>query len=230
MDGLGLFLGEDFCEGNSIYYSFYVPHDIKGLYQLEGSREKFTEKLNILFQRTERSNFLDYIFLNYGNEPSAGLAHMFNYSGAPWLSQKWVRIVQEKIFSGTTPFSGYPGDEDQGKMGSLGALMSMGLFELRGGAATEPVYEITSPIFDKVTLHLDPDYYPGKKFVIETRNNSNENRYIQTAKLNGKAMNKCWFTHEEFIQGGKLELDLGAEPNKNWGSTIEDEPPSMTIK
>jgi len=230
MEGLELFFGEDFCEGTALQYSYCVPHDITGLYQLMGSREKFTENLNFLFERSEHSDFTDRTLLYYGNQPSTGLAHMFNYSGAPWLSQKWVRMVKEKTFGGTTPFSGYPGDEDQGEMGSLGALMSMGLFELRGGAATEPVYEITSPIFDKVTIHLDSDYYPGKKFVIETRNNSSENMYIQSAKLNGKSLNKCWFTHEEFMQGGKLELDLGAAPNKNWGSAIEDAPPSMTPK
>jgi putative alpha-1,2-mannosidase len=230
MEGYGLFTGDDFCEGTSLQYSYFVPHDITGLYQLMGSREKFTENLNQLFENSEYRNFVDHNFINYSNQPSTGLAHMFNHSGAPWLSQKWVRMVKDKTFGGTTPFSGYPGDEDQGQMGALGALMSMGLFELRGGAATEPVYEITSPIFDKVTIHLDSDYYPGKKFVIETRNNSSENMYIQSAKLNGKSLNKCWFTHEEFMQGGKLELDLGAEPNKNWGSAIEDAPPSMTPK
>lgn len=228
MEGLELFLGEDFCEGTTLQYSYFVPHDLKGLYQMAGGREKFTHNLNLLFEKSEPGNFSNRALVNYENQPSTGLAHIFNYSGAPWLSQKWVRLVKDKTFSGITPFSGYPGDEDQGQMGSLSALMAMGLFELNGGAATEPVYEITSPIFDKVTIHLDSDYYPGKEFVIETRNNSKENMYIQSAILNGKALNKCWFTHQEFMRGGKLELRLGAEPNKNWGSAPHDAPPSMT--
>jgi len=102
-------------------------------------------------------------------------------------------------------------------MGALGVLMAIGLFSVDGGASVEPVYEITSPIFDRITIHLDPEYYPGKKFVIFCRNNSPENKYIQSARLNGKSLNKCWFTHDELVGGGKLELELGPAPNKLWG-------------
>ena len=100
------------------------------------------------------------------------MAHLFNYSGAPWLAQKWVREVKERTFGGATPDLGYRGDEDQGQAGALGVMMAIGLFQVRGGAEVDPVYEITSPIFDRVTIHLDPDYYPGRKFVIVARNNS----------------------------------------------------------
>jgi putative alpha-1,2-mannosidase len=156
--------------------------------------------------------------VDYENQPGTQMAHLFNSAGAPWLSQKWVREVKERTFGGITPYEGYNGDEDQGQMGALGVLMAMGLFSVDGGASIEPVYEITSPIFDRVTIHLDPEYYPGKKFVITTENNSAENMYIQSARLNGEPHYKVWFTHDAFAKGGKLELELGPIPNKSWGS------------
>ena len=110
--------------------------------------------------------------IDYSNQPSMAMAHLFNYSGAPWLAQKWVREVKERTFGGATPDLGYRGDEDQGQAGALGVMMAIGLFQVSGGAEVDPVYEITSPIFDRVTIHLDPDYYPGRKFVIVARNNS----------------------------------------------------------
>ncbi len=157
-----------------------------------------------------------------------GMAHLFNYSGAPWLAQKWVREVKERTFGGATPDLGYRGDEDQGQAGGLSVMMAIGLFQVRGGAELDPVYEITSPIFDRVTIHLDPDYYPGRKFVIVARNNSARNRYIQSAALNGQPLTRPWFYHRELVSGGTLELVLGPEPNQQWGSRPEDAPPSMT--
>jgi putative alpha-1,2-mannosidase len=136
------------------------------------------------------------------------------------LTQYWVRKVKEQAYGGIIPDLGYGGhDEDQGQMGSLSALMAIGLFSLQGTASRIPVYDITSPVFDEVTIHLDPVYYKGKEFVIRTHGNSNENCYIQRALLNGKPLNKFWFTHQEFSSGGTLELWLGARPNKAWGIT-----------
>ena len=105
----------------------------------------------------------------------------------------------------------------RGQMGSLGALMSIGLFSLNGATSVDPVYEITSPVFDEITIHLDSSYYKGKEFVIKTYNNSRENCYIQKVNLNGKPLNEYWFHHNDFAKGGILEIWLGAEPNKNWG-------------
>ncbi len=107
-------------------------------------------------------------------------------------------------------------------------MMAIGLFQVRGGAEADPVYEITSPIFDRITIHLDPDYYPGRKFVIVARNNSRENRYIQSAALDGRPLTRPWFHHRDLVKGGTLELVLGPEPNTRWGSGPEDAPPSMT--
>ena len=112
--------------------------------------------------------------------------------------------------------------------GGLGVMMAVGLFQIRGGAAIDPVYEITSPIFDRVTIHLDPRYYPGGEFVIVARNNSPENKYIQSALLDGKPLDKPYFFHRELVDGGTLELQLGPEPNRSWGSRTQDAPPSMS--
>jgi len=131
-------------------------------------------------------------------------------------------------YYGTGPVNGYPGDEDQGQMGAWYVMSALGLFEMDGGAATEPIYEIGSPIFDKVTIYLDKKYYKGGKFVIEAENNSNQNKYIQSAMLTGKPLNKPWFYHRQLVDGGKLVLNMGPKPNKQWGSAPEAAPPSMT--
>ena len=157
-------------------------------------------------------------YVSYANQPGLSNAHVFNYAGQPWLTQYWVRKVREQAYGGITPDLGYGGhDEDQGQMGALSALMSIGLFSLQGNASVTPVYEITSPIFDSITIKLDPKYYKGKTFTILAHNNSKENAYIQKAKLNGKELDDFWFTHDDFAKGGTLEIWLGNEPNKNWG-------------
>lgn len=218
-----------FCESNSAIYSHYVPHDMTGLIELYGGADKYIERLNANFEKSEPYGFFrsnktkEGNWTDYGNQPGTGMAHLFNYAGAPWLTQKWVRKVKA-AYSDVTPYGGYRDDEDQGQMGALGVLMAIGLFEVDGGCAEKPFYEITSPLFDKVTIHLDNRYYPGKTFQIITVGNSADNMYIQRASFNGKKWNKCWFYHEDFIKGGTLELQLGTTPNKKWG--IEEFPPS----
>jgi putative alpha-1,2-mannosidase len=103
-------------------------------------------------------------------------------------------------------------------MGGLGVLMAMGLFDVTGGAATEPRYEITSPLFDRIRVTLDPRYYPGRTFTITTSNNRPENIYIQSAALNGKPItDRFWITHRELTSGGVLAITLGPRPNTQWG-------------
>lgn len=105
-------------------------------------------------------------------------------------------------------------DCDYGCMAAWYNMAAMGLYQLCPG---NPVYQLTSPIFNKVVITLDPSVYPGKQFIIEAKNQSRENNYIQSATLNGKPLNRSWITHEEIIRGGKLIYEMGAEPNKNWG-------------
>lgn len=187
-----------------------------------GGNDTLASKLSHAFVMAEPSDFVfDYGsgYISYANQPGLSDAHAFNYARKPWLTQYWVRRVQEKAYGGTTPDVGYGGqDEDQGQMGSLSVLMAIGLFNLQGNVSAEPVYDITSPIFDEVTIKLDPKYYSGKEFVIKTHNNASKNVYIQKATLNGKPLNKFWFTHKEFSKGGSLEIWLGEKPNKGWGN------------
>lgn len=219
-----------FCESNSAIYSHYVPHDMAGLIELYGGADQYVKRLNANFEKSESYGFFrsnktkEGNWTDYGNQPGTGMAHLFSYAGAPWLTQKWVRKVKA-AYCDVTPYGGYRDDEDQGQMGALGVLMAIGLFEVDGGCAEKPFYEITSPLFDKVTIHLDNRYYSGKTFQIITKGNSTDNMYIQNASLNGKKWNKCWLYHEDFIKGGALELKLGAKPNKKWG--VEELPPSF---
>jgi predicted alpha-1,2-mannosidase len=216
--------GKGWVEANAWQATWSVSHDIQGLANLMGGTNKLCEKLNYAFQRAEPNDFVFGYgsgYVSYANQPGCSNAHVFNYAGKPWLSQYWVRKVNEQAYGGITPDKGYGGrDEDQGQMGGVSALMSIGLFSLKGTTSTEPVYEITSPVFDEVKIKLDQDYYQGKEFIIKTTNNSKENCYIQKAELNGKPLNNFWFTHEDFAKGGELELWMGPIPNEKWG--VED--------
>jgi putative alpha-1,2-mannosidase len=113
-------------------------------------------------------------------------------------------------------------------MGAWYVMSAMGLFEMDGGAATDPTYEIAGPIFDKITIHLDDRYYKGGEFVIVAKNNLKTNMYIQSAQLDGKPLDKPWLYHRELADGGRLILRMGPEPNMQWAGAPEAAPPSMT--
>ncbi|EMI47269.1 GH92 family glycosyl hydrolase [Rhodopirellula sp. SWK7] len=214
---------DGFCETSAAVTTFYVPHDPMGLAELLGGPDAAAKKLNDQFEASVQERFHlrgrshGNAFVDYANQDGTGMAHYFNRIGFPWLSQKWVRAVQRATFSGTDPYSGYNGDEDQGQMGALSALLALGLFQFDGGSGIDPKYDITAPIFDKVTLKLSPEYYGGNTVTIVTQNQSDENVYIQSATWNGEPHNTCWLSHQDLIQGGVLELNLGSEPNKSWG-------------
>jgi predicted alpha-1,2-mannosidase len=220
-----------FIEANAAQATWFVPHDLAGLAVMMGGNDKASEKLNQSFETASKVDFTsgtshakelhpEYqrIPVNYGNQPSIQTAFVFNHIGHPWLTQYWSRRVVDQAFSALSTDRGYNGDEDQGLMGSLAVLMKIGLFEMNSGAETRPVVELGSPIFDKITIHLDPNYYKGKTFEIELKNNKPENYFIQSATLNRKALNTQWLFHDELVKGGKLTLEMGNEPNKNWGS------------
>ena len=227
-DAQGKFLHDDplsgsgWVEANAWQATWAVSHDLPGLAKLMGGQDSLAAKLNYAFEKAEPSNFVfGYTdgYVSYANQPGCSNAHVFNYAGKPWLTQYWVRQVKEKAFGGTTPDLGYGGhDEDQGQMGGTSALMALGLFSVQGNAAIDPVYEITSPVFDMITISLDPKYYSGSQFVITTHGNSDENVYIQKATLNGKTHNQFFIRHADYARGGQLELWLGKEPNRNWGT------------
>ncbi len=213
--------GHGWVEANSWQATWSVSHDIPGLAKLIGGNEVLCERLNYAFEQAEPEDFVFGYgsgYVSYANQPGCSNAHVFNYANAPYLSQYWVRQVNEKAYGGTTPDKGYGGhDEDQGQMGGVSALMSIGLFSLKGTCDVNPVYEITSPVFDEIEIKLSDRYYPGGVFKIKTYNNSRTNYYIQQSKLNGKPFNTYYLPHSEFIKGGILELEMGPDPNKNWG-------------
>lgn len=181
------------------------------------------EKLDRQFRMAAEKRFISAHgahaenWVDYENQPSLHMAHLFSHAGAPWLTQYWVRRVKGEVFGDTTPYGGYNGDEDQGQMGALGVLMAIGLFDVSGGASVDPQYEITLPVFDKVTIRLDGRYYPGRKFVIRTHNNAPGNVYIQSARLNGRPLNAYHIPHSELVKGGTLDIELGSGPNREWG-------------
>ena len=115
---------------------------------------------------------------------------------------------------------------DVGKAAATSALLALGLFDVVGGCGDPPVYEITAPVFDRVTFHLHPDFHRGDAFVIEAPGGPGD-VYLQAARLDGEPWNRCWFLHERFARGGHLELDLGPAPNRAWG--VDDPPPGLPL-
>ena len=208
---------KDYVEANAWQFSWFVPHDLKGLIDLMGLDE-FNDRLEEGFEKS-RPVFTSE-FVNHSNQPNMQAPWLFNYSGKPWLTQYWVREVLDNYY-GTGPADGYPGDEDQGQMGSWYVMSAIGLFQMDGGASVDPVYEISGPVFKKAIIQLDTDYYEGKEFIIEAKNTSSRNRYIQSASLNGKELENFWFRHSELVKGGKLVLVMGDEPNRKWASSGE---------
>ena len=216
--GLG---GRDYYdENNGWTYLWQVQHDIEGLINLLGGRDLFEKKLDQLFREDLGSSkyafnakFPDATGLvgqySMGNEPSFHIPYLYNYTGAPWKTQKHIRLLLNLWFRDNV--FGIPGDEDGGGMTSFVVFSSMGFYPLTPG---RPVYTIGSPIFKKITIDLSN----GKKFTILAKGCSVKNKYIQSAKFNNLPINTPWFTHEQLIAGGTLELEMGSKPNKTWGT------------
>ena len=206
-----------YVEGNAWQYTWFVPHDLKGLIEIMGIDE-FNDRLVLGFENS-RPDFVSE-FVNISNQPNMQAPWLFNYSGKPWLTQYWVREVLDNYY-GTDPVNGYPGDEDQGQMGAWYVMSAIGLFQMDGGASINPVYELSGPIFNKVTIQLDQNYYEGRKLIIEAKNTSSVNRYIQSITFNNKEVNKFWIKHSELVKGGKLVFEMGPYPNKDWARACE---------
>jgi predicted alpha-1,2-mannosidase len=219
-----------FVESNGAQHTWYVPHDLQGLAEAMGGTAAAAEKLHASFETARELNFTSgkshsqeteernrRIPINYGNQPSIQTAFVFNHIGHPWLTQYWSRRVVDQAFSGLSPEEGYNGDEDQGLMGSLAVLMKIGLFEMKSGNEQEPVLELGSPVFDKITILLDPEYFPGKEITISARHNAPDHPYIKSAWLNGNQQSSQFLKFKDLVEGAVLELEMGPEPNKEWG-------------
>lgn len=213
-------------ENNGWVYRWDVQHNIADLIRLHGGNDRFNADLDEMFNTPlGRSKFEFYAKLpdhtgNVGqfsmaNEPSLHIPYLYNYSGEPWKAQKRIRMLLKEWFR--NDLMGVPGDEDGGGMSAFVVFSMMGIYPVTPGL---PVYNIGSPLFPSAKIHLSN----GKTFEIEARGTSDENKYIQSATLDGKTWNKPWLTHDDIMRGGRLVLVMGSKANKEWGT--ESAPPS----
>jgi len=203
-----LVLGQGCIESNPLQQMWFVPHDIPGLKSLIGE-DRFLQELEDLFERTPE-DFPFNEFYNHANEPVHHVPYLFNYTDSPWLTQKWVRRILENAY-GTTPY-GIRGNDDVGQMSAWYILSAMGFHPVCPG---DQKYIMGSPLFPRVEIKLDPEYYPGKNFTIISMNNSPENVYVQKVRLNGKELRRPYIYHNEITRGGELIFEMGNTPNKN---------------
>lgn len=222
----GMGAREFYGENNGWVYRWDVPHNVADLIQLMGGKESFVKNLDDTFNEPlGRSKFEFYARIpdhtgNVGqfsmaNEPSLHIPYLYNYAGQPWKTQKRIRTLLNQWFR--NDLMGIPGDEDGGGMSAFVVFSMMGFYPVTPGMTA---YNIGSPVFSHVKMKLSN----GSTFEVEAQNYAPDNKYIQSATLNGKEWNKPWFDHADIANGGKLVLVMGNEPNKTWGAN--DAPPS----
>ena len=194
-------------ESNPYQQGWFVPQDIPGMIALMGGKEKVLTDLESFFEKTPE-NMLWNEYYNHANEPVHHVAFLFNYLGAPWLTQQWTRNICHRAYHNTV--EGLVGNDDVGQMSAWYVLAASGLYPVCPGSTR---YEITSPVFDTITMRTGT----GKIFRVVARNNSASAIYIQSARLNGKPYNKCFIGYRDIMAGGELELTMGENPSKTWG-------------
>ncbi|MDR2424786.1 MAG: GH92 family glycosyl hydrolase [Prevotellaceae bacterium] len=213
-------------ENNGWTYRWDVPHNPADLIALMGSADKLAEHLDRTFRESLGKGKYDFYAqlpdqtgnvgqFSMANEPSLHIPYLYNYAGRPWKTQKRIRMLLKQWFR--NDLMGVPGDEDGGGLSSFVVFSAMGFYPV---IPASPTYIIGSPLFKSVKIHLAN----GKTFTIEAKNCSDDNKYIQSATLNGEAWNKSWFEHKDMANGGKLILEMGKTANKNWG--VAPPPPS----
>jgi predicted alpha-1,2-mannosidase len=196
-----------------------VQHDIKGLTDLLGGKEAAEQRLDQLFREPlDTRKHLYYVSgrnatglvgqFAMGNEPAFHIPYLYNYFGAPWKTQKITRFLLDVWFKDN--IFGLPGDEDGGAMTAFVVFSYLGIYPVTPGL---PYYTITSPVFEKTTIHLEN----GNDFTVTAKGASRQNKYIQKAFINGKEINSPFITHEQIMSGCTLELILDEMPNKEWG-------------
>ncbi|HEX3627509.1 MAG TPA: glycoside hydrolase domain-containing protein, partial [Verrucomicrobiae bacterium] len=204
-----------------------VPHDVQGLINLVGGRENFLKKLDAFFNTPYHPQGIARDVTGMiglycqGNQPDQQTAYYYDYAGQPWKTQELARKILRLMYGSDKSGNAYPGMDDQGSTSSWYVFSAMGFYTVD---PSSPDYIIGSPIFDKVTLRLGN----GKTLVIEAKNNSEKNLYIQSATLNGKPWHKPWFAHTDIANGGNFIFEMGPQPNTNWGTAPDAAPPSMS--
>jgi len=226
--------GDAFTEGNSWHYTWSVFHDVQGLVDLMGGRQKFVAKLDSVFtippiydesyyrgviheiREMQIANMGQYA---HGNQPIQHMIYLYNYAGEPWKAQYWLREVLNRMYLPTP--DGYCGDEDNGQTSAWYVFTAMGFYPVC--PATDQ-YVVGAPLFKKVTATLEN----GKQIVINAPTNSDQNRYINTMQVNRKPYSKNWLSHRELLQGATIDFNMSATPNKQRGISTGDFPYSMS--
>lgn len=206
---------DDYCEGVAWQWTWFVPHDVQGLVDLMGGKENFILKLDSLFTMESRlegeliSNDISGLIGLYahGNEPSHHITHLYNYVGQPWKTQNLVDSVLYNLYFDDV--NGLSGNEDCGQMSAWYLLNAIGIYQVAPG---NPIYSIGRPMFDHVTIKLTN----GKQFVVNAKNVSKQNKYIQSATLNGRELKSPFVSHQDIMNGAVLEFVMGDKPSK-WG-------------
>ena len=215
-----------FQEGNSWQYTFYVPHDPHTLVNKVG-RNQFNLRLDSIFLTSQQNKFgggttLDAFsglsgLYNHGNQPNLHTSWLFNFSGKPSLTQKWVRAICNQFYGVDGGHGyGYGQDEDQGQLGAWYVIASMGLFDVKGFTDIQPQVGLGSPLFDKITIKGNKKYFSGKDFTIEVINNGPENIYVQSYTLNGKPLADPFIQLADLQKGGKLVVHMGSTPKDKY--------------
>ena len=226
--GGGLSARNAYDENNGWTYRWDVQHNLADLAHLMGGQEQMVAYLDQTFAEDMGRGKREFYYhlpdqtgnigqFSMANEPSLHIPYIYNYGGAPWKTQKRIRQCLKTWFRNDV--MGIPGDEDGGGLTSFVVFSSMGFYPVTPGL---PIYNIGSPLFEDVQISLPS----GKVFRIIAKNCSDTNKYIQSARLNGKQCNKPWFSHDDIKDGGTLELKMGPKPNIHWGAEEESMPPS----
>ena len=215
-----------FQEGNAWQYTFYVPHDVEGLVGKVGSKV-FNERLDSIFTLSRPKIFSGGTVVeafaglrtlyNHGNQPCLHISWLFNEAGRPSLTQKWVRAILDEFY-GTDGIHGYGygQDEDQGQLGAWYVVSSLGLFDVKGLTSEDPSLAIGSPIFDKIVIKLDREYYKGRKFRMNMSGNSKKNVYVKSLSMNGKDLHGTRLPFSDFAKGGRLDIAMSDTPSDRY--------------
>ena len=212
----------NYTEGNAWQYSFYVPQDLTGQMKLMGGKEKLATFLDSVFNTSSvlhghKQDDISGMIGQYahGNEPSHQIAYEYDYAGQAWKTQAMIRRICTELYRDQP--DGLSGNEDCGQMSAWYVLSALGIYEV---CPSGDQYAIGSPVVDKAVIHLEN----GKSFTINVKNNDAKNVYINSAKLNGANYTKSYLTYEDISNGGEIEFDMSATPNKNWGTSEADVP------
>ena len=226
--------GDAFTEGNSWHYSWSVFHDPQGLIDLMGGKKMFITMLDSVFAVPPVFDYSYYgqviheiremTVMNmgnyaHGNQPIQHMIYLYNYAGQPWKAQYWLRQVMDRMY--TPGPDGYCGDEDNGQTSAWYVFSALGFYPVCPGTDE---YVIGAPLFKKATLHFEN----GNNLVIDAQNNSKENLYIESLRVNGQESTRNYLKHADLLQGGTIEFKMGSHPNLNRGINDDDAPYSFS--